>query len=126
MGINKNSNGYTFTFATLMVVVVGAALSLAAMGLKPFQKENVKREKMQSILASVQVTTSRDNAEENFNQYIVDQVALNNKGEVTEGVQAFDVDVRKQYKKVLGNAYKESWKVEKSLKVTSNLEPKAA
>jgi len=104
MAINKNSNGYTFAFSAIMVVVVGAALSLAAMGLKPFQKENVKREKMQNILASIQVETSRDDAAVNFDKYVVEQVTLNQSGEVTEGITAFDVDIKKQYRQLKAKA----------------------
>ena len=51
MDVNKNS--YTFLFAILMVIVVAALLSTAAIKLKPFQDVNVVLEKKQNILSSV-------------------------------------------------------------------------
>ncbi|MEJ7675751.1 MAG: hypothetical protein WKF59_24350 [Chitinophagaceae bacterium] len=49
--MNKNSSGFTLTFASVMVVVVAVLLSLAAIGLGPYQAQNVKLEKMQNILS---------------------------------------------------------------------------
>jgi len=43
--MDRNSNGYTFMFAAIMVAVVGALLALAATSLKDLQDENVKKEK---------------------------------------------------------------------------------
>ena len=43
MDVNKNS--YTFGFAAVMVVVVAALLSVAAISLKPFQSRNILLEK---------------------------------------------------------------------------------
>ena len=48
--MDRNSNGYTFLFAAIMVVVVGALLAFAATSLKDLQDENVKKEKMKNIL----------------------------------------------------------------------------
>ena len=53
MDVNKNS--YTFAFSAILVIVVGASLAFVAEGLKPLQKENVRLEKMQNILASVKI-----------------------------------------------------------------------
>lgn len=43
--MNVNSNGYTFGFAAIMVVVVAASLSAVATSLKPMQDKNVELEK---------------------------------------------------------------------------------
>ena len=40
MAINKDSNGYTFTFAITLVVTVGTILALLAAGLKDRQDRN--------------------------------------------------------------------------------------
>ena len=40
MDVNKNS--YTIGFATLMVIIVAALLSSAAIGLKPLQSKNIE------------------------------------------------------------------------------------
>lgn len=52
--VNKtNSNGYTFMFAVILVVVVASVLAFTATSLQPTQRENVRQEKMQNILATV-------------------------------------------------------------------------
>ena len=40
MAINKESNGYTFGFAIIMVAIVGTILASLAMGLKQQKKDN--------------------------------------------------------------------------------------
>ncbi len=103
MAFDKNSNGFTFGFAGAMVVVVGSVLALAAMGLKPFQKANIEKEKKQNILAAIQVTCDRDEAPELFNQYVKELIVLNKDGSVIDG-DAFGVDVKKQYREVKASA----------------------
>jgi len=61
--MNRDSNGYTFLFATLMVLVVASALAFTASSLKGLQAENVRKEKMQNILATIGIETDRDQAE---------------------------------------------------------------
>ncbi|MBD79466.1 MAG: NADH:ubiquinone reductase (Na(+)-transporting) subunit C [Crocinitomicaceae bacterium] len=104
MALDKNSNGYTFGFAIVMVIVVGAVLSIAAIQLKPFQDKNISQEKMQNILYSISVECSRDEAPDLFEKYVTEQVVINSKGEPIEGVKAFDVDVQKQYKELKAKA----------------------
>ena len=99
--INKNSNGYTLIFSTVMVVVVAVLLALAAILLGPFQARNVKIEKMQNILASIGVTSDAKEAERLFGQYIKEQVVLNNKGEkIKSEITAFDIDLKKELDKL--------------------------
>ena len=43
MDVNKNS--YTFGFAAVMVIIVAALLSVAAISLKPYQDRNIELEK---------------------------------------------------------------------------------
>ena len=74
----KNTNSYTFIFAIIMVVVVGAALAFAATSLQPMQYENMRQEKMQSILATVGIETSRAEAQELYEKYIVEEIVLDN------------------------------------------------
>lgn len=96
MDVNKNS--YTFIFAGVMVVVVAALLSFAATSLKPFQDKNVSLEKKQSILSSIGVEVSREQAETDYDNYIKQELVINN-GEAVEGVDAFTVDLSKEVKK---------------------------
>ncbi len=100
MDVNKNS--YTFTFSAILVIVVASVLAFAAESLKPMQKENMRLEKMQNILASVKITATPDEANDLFEKFIVDQIMLDSKGEVVapEGKTAFDIDVVKEYKTI--------------------------
>ncbi|MDX1544015.1 MAG: Na(+)-translocating NADH-quinone reductase subunit C [Christiangramia sp.] len=98
--VNKtNSNGYTFMFAVIMVIVVASVLAFAATSLQPTQRENVRQEKMQNILATVGVETDRPGAQKLYDQYIVEELALDQKGEVDESIDAFEVDLAKELKK---------------------------
>ena len=98
--MNLNKNSYIFTFAAIMVIVIGALLALASEALKPMQQANVRAEKMQSILATAGVNLEMDEAEAAFNKYITDQLILNSDGEVVENSEfvAFEVDVVGEYR----------------------------
>ena len=82
--MNRDSNAYTFGFAAAMVVVVASVLAFTASSLKDLQQENVRKEKMQNILATIGIETDRDGAEVLFNDHIVSQLALRNDGTVDE------------------------------------------
>ena len=90
--MNRDSNVYTFTFATLMVFVVASVLAYTSFSLKDLQNENVRKEKMQNILSTVGIQTDREGAEKLFNTYIVEQLALRNNGTVDADVDADVVD----------------------------------
>ena len=51
--MNKQSNTYIVTYATILVIVVAAVLSFAAIKLQPMQQANVKTEKMGAILSTI-------------------------------------------------------------------------
>ena len=51
--MNKNSNTYIIAYAAVMVVIVAAVLSFAALSLKGVQAENARVEKMGDILRSI-------------------------------------------------------------------------
>lgn len=95
-----NTNSYTFIFSIIMVVVVGVVLAFAATSLQPMQYENMRQEKMQNILATVGIQTEREQAEGLYSQYIVEELVLNSQGEVKEGVEAFNVDLAKEIKRI--------------------------
>lgn len=96
--MDVNSNKYTFGFAIALVVVVAVVLAFASEGLKPRQKENVKREKMQNILKSVGVVAEASEASDMFGKFITDQIVLDSEGKEVEGILAFDVDILKEFK----------------------------
>ena len=93
--MDRNSNKYTFIYASVMVILVAAVLSIAAMSLKPFQKKNMEIEKKQNILASVNIATTAKNAEEVYAKKILNTYVVNSKGEQVEG-NAFEIDLRVQ------------------------------
>ncbi len=86
-------------FAIIMVVVVASVLAFTATTLQPIQNENVRQEKMQNILATVGIETERSEAEELYNKYIIETVALQEDGSVAEGTDAFTVDLAKELKR---------------------------
>jgi len=98
--MNTNSNLYTFIYASLLVIVVAAVLSFTALKLQPLQEANVKTEKMQDILASVQIETSVKNAKDDFNKFITKSMVVDSDGKEVEGA-AFDINLKQQYKKDL-------------------------
>ncbi len=107
MAVDVNSNKYTFIFATVMVIVVATLLALAAESLKPMQTENVANEKRQNILSSIGVTVSAAEAKDAYDEYLVEAVVLDANGQVKETeLNAFDIDVLKDYKAGLSNIYK--------------------
>ncbi len=87
--MNRDSNAYTFGFAAAMVVVVASVLAFTASSLKDLQQENVRKEKMQNILATLGIEIDRDGAEVLFNKHITSQLALRNDGTVDESVDPF-------------------------------------
>jgi Na+-transporting NADH:ubiquinone oxidoreductase subunit C len=98
--MNKNNSGFTFIFSSVMVVVVAVLLAMASIVLGPFQAKNIRTEKMQNILGSIGVKTDAKEAEKIFNQYIKEQIVLNNKGEKVAGdITAFDIDLKKELDK---------------------------
>ncbi|MDG1146147.1 MAG: NADH:ubiquinone reductase (Na(+)-transporting) subunit C [Flavobacteriales bacterium] len=95
MAINKNSNGYTFTFAILMVVVVGTLLAVASQGLKSRQDKNTSDKKMINILSAIKVEATRENAQEMFDTYVVESKIISGKD---MSAAAFDVDIQKEFR----------------------------
>lgn len=96
MDVNKNS--YTFTFAAIMVVVVAAVLSFAATSLKERQDNNVRLEKMQNILSSINVEVERDGAEAIYKDYVKQELVVNNYQPI-DGINAFDIELAKEVDK---------------------------
>lgn len=105
MALNKESNGYTFGFAIVLVVVVGTVLAMLSMGLKEKQDQNgVVKKKMDILKAMLPKAEgdkiNRANADGEFDKYIhLDEaIVLGADGQVVTDVKAFDVDIQKEYK----------------------------
>ena len=82
-----------------MVVIVAIALTIVAVLLKPKQEYNQRVEKMQNILISVHIESTPKNAEELYKKYITESLVVNSKGDVKEGVNAFEVEMQLENKK---------------------------
>ena len=97
--MNVNSNGYTYGFATILVVLVAIILSSLAMGLKPFQQANITKEKKQNILQSIGLDVDRDQAEAQFPDFVTGQYVIKNGKVVSEDPSAaFNIDMAKAIK----------------------------
>jgi len=113
MAVDRDSNGYTVLFATIMVIVVGGLLAFISDSLKPIQKANTTNEKMQNILQAIGLDEMRDlqrnDAGPIFNDYIKRRITINYKGEILsdksakdeinplDKLDAFNIDLRKEY-----------------------------
>jgi len=105
MEINKDSNSYTFIFSIVLITVVGTILALLAMGLKPLQAKNDEVKKKLEVLSALMTAEEmtkidRSNASKIFEKYVNldDAVVLDANGQVKEGLDAFDVDIKREYK----------------------------
>jgi len=94
-----HSNKYIFIYSAVMVVVVAIALTIVAVQLKPLQDINIRIEKMQNILASVNLVTTPKNAQELYTKYLKETLVVNEKGDLITGVDAFTVDLALELKK---------------------------
>lgn len=90
------SNTYTVVFSSVMVFIVALLLAVAALKLKPFQDKNIEVEKKQNILASVNITSTPQNAVNLYKKYITDSYVLDAKGETIKDADAFTVDLKEE------------------------------
>ena len=59
-----------------MVLIVAATLAATATSLQDIQADNVRKEKMQNILATIGIIVERENAPEVYTKYIINELAL--------------------------------------------------
>ena len=105
MAFNKNSNGYTFFFAIVMVVLVGAILASLSLSLKPMQKANQAEKKMMNILGAIGVPSERGAV---FAEYVTERISIDSEGrqvnsmggsvDPTNAEDPFNIDVKKDYR----------------------------
>lgn len=86
--MNTNSNVYTIIYTAIIVVVVAAVLSFAAMALKPMQTANVKADTISQIMAAAQIGTKaelssmgNDAVLTKYSEQIAEAFAVNTAGE---------------------------------------------
>jgi len=97
--MKRFSNTYIFIFSSIMVILVAAILSSAAMLLQPIQKRNIEVEKKKNILASVHIESDASTAEELYDQYIQDSYVVDINGDRLDELIAFEVDMKKEIRK---------------------------
>ncbi len=100
MALDKNSNGYTYLFAIILIAVVGSSLAALSVGLKPRQSKNIEVKKKMDILKAIKIeNVTRQNAEKLYDEYIIKEecIVLNENGDII-GDDAFNVDIKKEYK----------------------------
>lgn len=102
------SNKYIFIYSAVMVAIVAVILSVVAMGLKERQDNNIRNEKMQVLLAAINVNVTRDEAAANYQQYFDQELTVATDGtvlsvyNVKEGqmeqgdVRAFEIKLKDQ------------------------------
>ena len=100
--MNRDSNSYTFIYASALVVIVAALLSIAAIGLKPAQSKNVRVAKKTDILKSVGIPSTAADAEAKYKQYIKKTYIVNAAGDEVDG-EAFDVDLKVELTKAVSD-----------------------
>lgn len=108
MAINKNSTGYTFAFAIIMVTVVGTALAFTAMSLKDRQAANAADKKMMDILGAIGVDANRSNASALFAEYVNERISIDLNGKEVNRMSGaidfkdksdpFNIDVQRDYR----------------------------
>ena len=98
--MDRDSNLYTFLFATLMVLVVATVLAYTSQSLKVLQNENIRKEKMQNILSTIGINVTRDESEQLYKEYIIEELALKIDGSVNNKINPFsDIVLAKEIKK---------------------------
>ena len=101
--LNKNSSGYIFGFALLVILVCGVLLSIVSGALAEKQKEEKELERKMFILKSslgdeIAGLTKLEVAEI-YSQRVEEKI-LNSRGEDVAGKTVGDVALRKEYKKL--------------------------
>lgn len=101
---DTNSTNYTYIYAAVVVFLVAGSLGFVAEFLRPIQEVNEAFDKKKSVLKSVGISDKGENAMEDEALELlfengVEKLVINDQGELVEGVNAFDISVKKELKK---------------------------
>jgi len=99
--VKNFSNTYIFIFSSVMVILVAALLSTAAMLLQPIQQKNIEIERKMNILSSIGIQSEKNNIESLYEKYIIESYIVNSRGDRKEGVDAFSVNMKDELHKPL-------------------------
>ncbi len=108
--MNKNGNTYTFIYASVMVIIVAFILTSLSILLKDRIDSNIKMQKMKMLLASVNVESSSENAQDIYSKHLMKEMVIDIKGKLlsdfdgktfSEGEKrAFDIDLKIELKNI--------------------------
>ena len=93
-----NSNNYTLGYVALMTLIVAVSLAFLATSLKPLQDAEEALEKKKQILTSVSSIEDKAVVEGEYGKRIK-EVVFDASGNIVEGATAFDIDIKKEYRK---------------------------
>lgn len=88
------SNKYIFIYSAVLVALVAVLLSVVAMGLKSRQENNIRNEKMQVLLAAINVESTADQAADLYQQYFKQELTVATDGTILSQFDVAQVDVK--------------------------------
>ena len=91
--MNRDANGYTIVYASVMVILVAVVLAFTSQSLKERQLKNEEVDKMMQILRSIRVNATAADAEAEYNKLIKQSFLVDRNGQVVDG-DAFATDVK--------------------------------
>lgn len=94
-----NSNNYTLGYVAVMTLIVAVSLAFLATSLKPLQDAEEALEKKKQILNSVSPIEDKSIVEGEYGKRIQELVVDAASGKIVEGATAFDINIKKEYKK---------------------------
>lgn len=104
--LNKNSSGYIFGFALLVILVCGVLLSVVsgALAEKQYEERELERKKfiLKSALGDVVGEMTKPEISDMYSKR-VQELVVDSKGKTLEGVAVTAVDLKKEYKKLEKN-----------------------
>lgn len=101
------SNRYIFIYSTILIIIVGVLLAIAASGLQPFQQANIKTEKIQYILNSAHIENNKQNAEKTYKEHLIAELLVDETGNIlntydyrerTTEPKPFDIKIKEAFK----------------------------
>lgn len=98
--LNTNTNSYTIIFLVIMVLIVGGALATVSSLAQPIIDKNEELDNKTKILSSVKFVGEGQEILDEYNSHIK-AIVVNAKGETLEGVDGYEIELKKEYKKPL-------------------------
>ena len=90
--MNKESNIYTITYASVMVILVAFLLAFTSQALQKRQQQNEAIDKMRQILRAINVDVAKAQVESEYRRLITDSFVIDANGNIIEG-DAFEIDL---------------------------------